>query len=148
MIEKAERVCSAPRGVAYLEIVVLFVDNYSRDRVFACGPRLAGYRDSSNKPTCGIRLHIPGHLMSQFKLLESFGATMRNQHNNEVKKHIKFDELNRCLYIQIKHERDREWVDFSVEQARIEKEKLNAKNHGSLIYSGPLNLRARTQGKL
>ena len=73
---------------------------------------------------------------------------MRNQHNNEVKKHIKFDELNRCLYIQIKHERDREWVDFSVEQARIEKEKLNAKNHGSLIYSGPLNLRARTQGKL
>ena len=137
-IKSVDRVRSAPRGVAYMEILVQFVDNYSRDRVFACGPKLSGYRDSANKPTCGIRLHIPGHLMSHFKLLESFAGTLRSMHNGEIKKYIKFDELNRSLFIQIKHDRDREWMDFTVEQARMEKDRLNSKRtKKSLLFLSP-----------
>ena len=124
-IESVERVRSAPRGVAHMEILVVFTDNYSRDRIFSCGPKLASYRDAANKPTCGIRLHIPGHLMSHFKTLESFAGMLREKHGSQMKKHIKFDEHKRSLFIQIKHEDDKEWVDFGVEQAREEKERMN-----------------------
>ena len=126
-IGTVERMRSAPRGVAHLEILVTFVGNYSRDRVFACGPKLAGYRDGNNKPTCGLRLHIPSHLMSHFKILENFASMLRDKHGKMVKKHIKFDEHNKSIYIQIKHENDKEWVDFNVDQAREEKERMNQK---------------------
>ena len=55
-IETVERLRSPPRGVAFKEVLVTFVDNWARDKVFACGPRLSGYRDSGGKPTCGLHL--------------------------------------------------------------------------------------------
>lgn len=85
-IESVSKVRSAPRGVAFMEVLVVFIDNFSRDRVFSSGPKLAGYRDEENKPTCGIRLHIPPHLMSQFKTLESFTSALRFKHGNQMKK--------------------------------------------------------------
>ena len=79
-IETVERTRSSPRGRPFLEIIVTFADNFARDRVFSCGPQLSEYRDEDGKPTCGIRLQIPGHLMGQFRTLESYAFAQRNQH--------------------------------------------------------------------
>ena len=121
-----DRARSSPRGRAYLETVVEFEDADSRDRVFSCGPRLSGYRDKDDRPTCGLRLQIPGHLMTQFRTLEAFAYSHRNRHNGNVKKHIKFDDSNYGLYVQLKHSRDDEWTNFSFETAKAEQEKNNA----------------------
>ena len=100
-IAAVERARSSPRGQPYLEAVVEFEDNFSRDRVFSCGPQLASYRDNNNRPTCGLRLQIPGHLMGQFRALENFAYMHRTRHRGEVKKHIKFDDNNYLSLIHI-----------------------------------------------
>ena len=96
---KISRERSAPNARAYLVTCITFGDVYQRDEFFALGPHLADYRDGENKPTCGIRLHIPKKLMPSFKILESFGFEMRRKHErDEVKRHIKFDDSpNLCI---------------------------------------------------
>ena len=119
-IEKVTRVKSAPRGVAHMEVVVDFVDNYARDDILMRGPMLSEYRDSTNKPTAGIRLDIPSHLMGIFKTLESFGFALKRRYGEKLKKHIKFDEFDHTLYIQVglKEESETNWTDYSAEEAR------------------------------
>ena len=79
---------AAPRARAYLQVVVRFEDTYTRDEFFALGPNLAGFRDQEEKPTCGLRLHIPTKLMPTFKTLEAFGFDLKRIHKDKVRKHI------------------------------------------------------------
>ena len=44
------------------EVVVVFVDVDTRDRVCSYARNLAQYVDSSNNPTAGVRMYIPAHL--------------------------------------------------------------------------------------
>ena len=138
-ITSVERARSSPRGRAFLEAIVEFEDNVARDRVFACGPQLAGYRDKENKPTCGLRLQIPSHLMGQFRVLESYAFKYRNKHNQgEVKKHVKFDDFNNELFVQIKHLKDDDWINVSYAQAKEECERTNAsKVKKSFLFQSP-----------
>ena len=141
-IESVSRVRSSPRSQSFLEVVVTFEDNYMRDKILACGPKLAGYRDENGQPTCGLRLQIPGHLMGQFKTLENFAFAKKRAFNGQVKKHVKFGDIKECLYIQMKHLNDEEWSNFSYEQALEEQEKGNAKRvKKSLLLKSPSNVR-------
>ena len=122
-IKKVQRVRSAPRGIAHMEVLVEFIDTYARDDILARGPMLAEYRDPNNKPTAGIRLDIPQHLLGVFKTLEAFGYALKRQHGNSFRKHVKFDEYARTLYIQVgikNQDSDEriEWRDYSAEEAR------------------------------
>ena len=120
-IEKITRVKSAPRGVAYMEILVTFTDAFARDDIFARGPSLANYRDDKNRPTAGIRLDIPAHLMGAFKMLETFGYQLKKKHGNSFRKHIKYDEFEESLFIQvgIKYEDEAvEWSNYSPVEAK------------------------------
>ena len=121
-----ERARSAPKGRAYLETIVTFVDKQARDDVFSRGPMLAGFRDEDGRPTCGLRLHIPGFLMSSFKVLESFSFYLRNKHRGEITKYIKFDEHEQTLFLQVRHKSENDWIFFSVDQAREEMAKNNS----------------------
>ena len=112
---------SAPRGVAFLEVVVEFVDTYARDDVLLRGPALALYRDKENRPTAGIRLDIPSHLMGVFKTLESFAFALKRKHGVDFRKHIKFDDYEGTLYLQAGMKKDNEdtlWTNYSAEEAR------------------------------
>lgn len=100
-IKTVSRVKSAPRGVAYLEVLVEFVDCYARDDILMRGPMLASYRDTAEKPTAGIRLDIPQHLMGSFKTLEAFGFGLKRRHGKGFRKHIKFDDYTEKLFIQV-----------------------------------------------
>ena len=137
-IESVARVRSSPRGQSFMEVVVVFEENYYRDKVLACGPKLAGYRDDDGRPTCGLRLQIPGHLMSQFKTLESFAFSKKRDFNGRIKKHIKFDDASGGLFIQMKHLDDQDWSNFSYDQALQEQEKGNARRvKKSLLLRSP-----------
>ena len=137
-IESVARVRSSPRSQSFMEVMVLFEENYYRDRILGCGPKLANYRDEDGKPTCGLRLQIPGHLMSQFKALENFAFTKKRDFNGRIKKHIKFDDVNSCLFLQMKHFEDDDWSNFTYEQALAKQEKSNAKRvKKSLLLKSP-----------
>ena len=119
------RARSAPRGRAYLEVIVEFTDKYARDDVFGRGGRLEEHKDEDGRATCGLRLHIPAHLMNAFKALEAYGFDLKRTHKDAIKKYIKFDEQERTLFLQVKHSKDQEAVNFSVEHAIRETKKKN-----------------------
>ena len=136
-IKNVTRVKSAPRGLAYKEVLVEFLDNYARDDILMRGPSLAGYRDISNRPTAGIRLDIPVHLMGSFKTLESFGFMLKKRHGEKFRKHIKFDEFSEKLYIQVgikEDGTDTNWTDYYPEEAKKGLDKLNAKKGPRFDY--------------
>ena len=83
-IETVSRVRSSPRGHSFKEIAVLFRENFYRDRILSKGPKLASYRDDEGKPTCGMRLQIPGHLMQQFKTLENFAFSKKKDFGGRI----------------------------------------------------------------
>ena len=64
-------------------------------------------------------------MMTAFKTLEAYGYYLKNEHREDVKKYIKFDEFDESLYLQVKHTKDDDWVTFTPEQAKRE---LNLKN--------------------
>ena len=115
-----------------MEVIVTFRDNYARDNIFSKGVNLAEYKDIQNRPTCGIRLHIPAHLMNAFKTLEAYGVELKRQHRNKLRKYIKFDEAEEDLYLQIKHDDDDSWITFTPREAKKE---LAAKNVRKIIKS-------------
>ena len=126
-IAKITRVKSAPRGVAYMEVLVEFTDAYARDDIFARGPSLASYHDDANKPTAGIRLDIPSHLMGAFKTLESLGYKLKKKHGVSFRKHIKYDEFEENLFIQVgvKFENeDVDWTNYNPAEAKEALKKL------------------------
>ena len=54
-----------PRG----EVIVVFVDVETRDRVCSYARNLAPYVDGNNKPTAGVRMDVPAHLGGVHKTL-------------------------------------------------------------------------------
>ena len=97
-----KRVKLAPRGKAYKEVCVAFTDSNTRDEILMRGPMLSGFRDQSGRPTAGICLRIPAHLMGFFKTMETFGHRLRNDYGENFKKHIKYDEYLFTMYIQVR----------------------------------------------
>ena len=64
--------------------------------------------------------------MNQFRTLETYAYNQRTKHEKgEIKKHIKFDEASKGLYLQIKHTRDEEWIDVSYSIAKADQERNN-----------------------
>ena len=133
----AVRAKSAPKGRAYLEVIATFKDNSARDYIFSRGSYLASYKDASGRPTCGIRLHIPAHLMNSFKLLESYGVDLKRRHKHLIRKYVKFDEQAEDLYLHVKHDNDTDWLSFTPADAKKEMADKNTRNvirssiHGS-----------------
>ena len=85
-----------PRSKVKNEVIATFPSTGVRDMVKAAAPKLAGFgRDA------GIQLHIPGYLMSNFKLLENLGYRMRAA-NSDVRRVIKYDDENLNLMMDVR----------------------------------------------
>lgn len=63
--------------------------------------KLAACIDGAGHPTAGIRLEIPDELMDTFRLLSRFGTRLRARHGEGTKRHIKFDDQEAGLYMNI-----------------------------------------------
>ena len=145
----AVRAKSAPKGRAYLEVIATFRDNRARDYIFSRGSNLASYKDSSNRPTCGIRLHIPAHLMNNFKILESYGVDLKRKHKHMIRKYIKFDEQVEDLFLSVKHDNDPDWLSFTPADAKREMNAKNIRNVSrSIIHGSPTALNEEETARL
>ena len=116
-----------PRSKAKNEVVVTFENREVADAVRAKAANLAGRGNNA-----GIRLHVPGHLLTNFKLLENLGYQMRAV-DSSIRRVIKFDDQNMDLIMDVKI-RDR-WRRVKPSEARAAK---SAKSFG--VASGPEEL--------
>ena len=102
--------------------MVVFYDIESRDLVAAHSKHLSSAVDDQGNPTAGLRMDIPLHLMSTFKLLEAHGHKMRMRYGSDFKRHVRFDDGRKSLYLNVRLPGERLWTrispDFAGECAR------------------------------
>ena len=110
------------------EILVVFKEVSTRDSVIGRSGRLAEYVDSStNKPTAGIRINVPQFLRGKQRTLESYGKRLRDIHRRNARTHIKFDDSENTLYLNVKLYDDEEWTRVSPENASVWLREMDSK---------------------
>ena len=118
MIESIQRP-EVPSGPATKdEVIVLFKNMSVRDSVMGASAKLAAFIDDTGRPTAGIRLEVPPSLRAEFGTLFKFGRIMRARHGNGTRRHVKFDDSEQTLFLNLKLPGDDVWSKVSVDVAR------------------------------
>ena len=68
----------------------------------------------------GVRLEVPPELDDTFKLLSRFGTRLRARHGEGTRRHIKFDDWEASMYMNIKLPGDEEWSRVTPEMALMD----------------------------
>ena len=100
-----------PQSKVQREHCVLFTSISDRDSFRAYAPKLQPFQRSA-----GMRLSLPDHLMSTFKMLENEGFRIVRRRPG-TKRNIKFDDMVRSLVMDVKLP-GAAWVRISPEQVR------------------------------
>ena len=127
------------------EALVTFFCPRKRDMLLTKSPNLASRIDSDGRPTAGLRLEIPDELMKQFRILSRFGTRLRARHGLGTKRHIKFEDMDASLFMNIKLPGDDAWSKVTVDTAiadmdrvaRAESVDLLKRIHSKPPPSGP-----------
>ena len=93
------------------EVLVRFRDSAARDTVIGSSGMLSEMVDkkNNNRPTAGIRIVVPQHLKNLSKLFEEYGRRLRQRHRG-AKHHIKFDDVEGSLFLNIRLREDPNWT--------------------------------------
>ena len=100
------------------EVIIVFKDKKKRDLMMASSVALAKCIDPEGRPTAGTRLEIPKELEYTFRLLSRFGTRLRARHGVGTKRHVKFDDFEGSLYMNVKLPGDHDWTRVSPDMAR------------------------------
>ena len=114
-----------PRSKAKDEVVVVFSNKETRDAVRAAAPNLSGNN------AAGIRIQVPGHLLTNFKALENLGYQMRKV-DRSVRRVIKFDDATQDVVMDVKI--GDEWRRVRPTEA------LRAKKNTPRLSAGPAEM--------
>ena len=102
------------------EALVTFFCPRKRDMLLSRSPNLTARSDASGRPTAGLRLEIPDELLGQFRVLSRFGTRLRVRHGLGTKRHIKFEDYDGTLFINIKLPGDETWSKVTVDTAKAD----------------------------
>ena len=75
------------------------------------------HNKTTKRSTAGIRVDIPGFLRSEEKILEEYGRRIRTKHRG-TKHHIKFDEGETTIFLNIRKAGERDWTRVYPDDAR------------------------------
>ena len=81
-----------------------------RDLIMSHAVNLATAIDAEGKPTAGVRIDVPQHLNGQFQDFLAYGRALHKTHGRGFKRHVKFDDQDECLYMNIKLPNTEEWL--------------------------------------
>ena len=129
MVEKVERVATPSGPGVRDEALVLFRDTATRDTVMGAAAKLAPFIDLQGRSTAGMRMEVPSFLRQSFKILFRYGQNLRARHGAGTRRHVKFDDAEHALYLNVKLPGDESWTRVPVEVAKRgmrAKEILNA----------------------
>ena len=82
----------------------------------------------NNAPTAGIRIVVPEYLRATEKQLSDYGRRLRGKHGKGTKTHIKYDDGDRSIYLNVKLRGDDTWSRVYPEFARDWLQKLRHKD--------------------
>ena len=102
-----------PNSQSYLEVCVRFKETDDRDFVASRVVNLGGLVKEDGKPKAGIRIDVPNHLLSIFKDLNNYAYNVRKTHSKKAKMHIKYDDINMSLVLELKLPHSENWLKIS-----------------------------------
>ena len=108
----------AKGNFTYDEVLVGFSNAATGYTVIGRSNRLASCVDGNGNPTARIIMDVPHPLLDISRTLISFGNSMLLKHGNGTKRHVKFDDMDRTLYLNIKLPGDNRWTWVSPDMAR------------------------------
>ena len=126
-VERARRTRSSPNANAYKEACITFKDQEDRDFVASKAVNLGGFVDMERKPQARIRLNISSFLLPTFHDLNSYAYCVRKVQGKKTKTHVKFDDANMSLFLEIKLPSSEKWLRVSPQRARELTTENNAK---------------------
>ena len=108
-----------PSGInAVDEALVVFKHPETRDTVVGSSGKLAACVDARGRPTAGVRMEVPRRLRPTFSTLYKFGQQLRARHGEGTRRHVKFDDDGRTLFLNVKLPGDTNWSKVSAEVVR------------------------------
>ena len=139
-IDYIRRVKSSKRSKISDELLVAFTSVEARDLVQSYARNLAEWTDPvTKKPTAGIRMEIPERLLGDFKALEQYGHAMKEKHGRHFKRHIKTDDSEMNLYLDVYLPAKEKWVRVDMEYVRDDNKKRRDRRGSSLGDAGELS---------
>ena len=119
-VQHVERVHAGRRQKIKDEVIVQFTNVRIRDMVASYASNLAKYKNSN--PPVNFRLEIPDCLRDVFRTLEKYGHTLKDRLGPGLKRHIKFDDQKKTLYMDVCKPTETEWIrvdfDFALEEVQ------------------------------
>ena len=109
---------SSPEDQVYDKVRVTFKDKQARDSVASKGILLAKFVDKENRPTAGFRLDVPDYVAGDFKSLQEYGYYMRGLHGKQTKRHVKYDDEELSLYMELRVPDSPLWLRVTPELAK------------------------------
>ena len=119
------------RGKIKDEIIVTFKTAGERDLVQAFAPNL-----KELKGAAGVRLEIPEHLQTTFKLLEGHANGVRAKYQEGIRRSIKYDDSDRSLALDICLPNSTTWHRITPVQA-LEAKKAREEEEMASVRSLP-----------
>ena len=138
IIEQITRVRSSPRAKQYDEVLVLFRETGVRETILSYARNLNTYIEGG-QPTAGIRMEIPRFLQATYRLLDTYGWEIRQKNGKETRRIIKFDHIERNLYLTYRLPYAEDWLKVTPAMARTHRDRENQKSllHFSNSLSPP-----------
>ena len=125
------------------EIIVRFKTIEARDMVMSHAYNLAPFVDDGGKPTAGVRMEIPAHLSGEFQDFQTYGKMLSDKYGKGFKRHVKFDNKERHLFMEIKLPDSEEWLlvdrSMAVENRRLVLDRSVAKTKKRLASQADLD---------
>ena len=119
------------------EVVVVLREVQQRDMVFRHASNLSVWREGKHaSDSAGIRLHVPTHLLGKFNTFNQHGFALRAKYGQGLKRHIRFEDTEMDLVMDVKLPEQDEWfrVDyqFALEETRINRKARTMNARGRL----------------
>ena len=116
-VETVERVI-LPSGPGVInEALVRFTDVATRDLVMGNASKLGPYQNDQGRATAGMRMEVPPKLTQMFRVLFKYGQNLRARHGQGTRRHVKFNDPEQSLYLNVKLPGDEQWSKVSIEVA-------------------------------
>ena len=117
MIENARHIRDAKKQIPN-EVLVASIDPHTRDLVARHAINLAEAKGRDGKPNAGMRIEIPPFLGGTFKLMESHGHNLRHKYGPMLKRHVKFDDVELSMFLDVKLPNEEGWIRVTPDFAR------------------------------
>ena len=101
-----------------MEACITFREPDDRDFIASRAVNLGDLVDSNGRPKAGIRIDVPGFLMPTFRDLNNYAYNARKTHGKKTRTHIKFDDANSSLILEIRLPSSDNWLRVSPSRAR------------------------------